>query len=450
MNKFIQRFSDSKDRVVLQNIFISFIIKGGALVISFLSLPAYIRYFENREVLGVWYTMLSLLTWILSFDFGIGNGLRNKLVGAIVRKDNDEIQTYVSSSYIVLAIVVIIGIALGVAVAPLMDWNAFFNISPSIVTHQTLVNVIIVSFITVMLQFFFRLITFILYALQKSALNNFIALITSASQLLYVLFAPSSTIKANLEMLSFVNLLCVNLPLIFATIYVFRNELKGAAPTFRKFDRKAGMSIMVLGGMFFWNQIMYMIITGSNSLFISYFISPEKVIDYQVYYRLFSVAGMLFTLALTPMWSAITKAFEENDKQWINKYFKILNRLVVVLILLEFLLIPFLQIIFDIWLQNDTILVNYTSAIVFAIFGSVFIYQTVLSTFACGLGKMKLQLVFYTVGVIAKTVFIIILIPYYPHWIIVVFSDIIVLLPYCFFEYLSLSRRLGIGKRGEQ
>lgn len=73
-------------KIVIRNTFYAFVIKGIALAISFFSTPAFIRYFDNNEVLGLWYTLLSILTWFLSFDLGIGNGIRNHLVVAITEK----------------------------------------------------------------------------------------------------------------------------------------------------------------------------------------------------------------------------------------------------------------------------------------------------------------------------------------------------------------------------
>lgn len=445
MKSFILKyFSSDKDKVVIKNIVAAFAIKGGALLISFFSLPAYIRYFDNKEVLGVWFTILSVLIWILSFDFGIGNGLRNKLVGALVRNDKTEVKQNISSAYFVIGGIALLVTSLGFIVFPHINWNSIFNISETVISPATMLFMVTCVFFTIMLQFFLRLISFVLYALQKSALNNLMALITSATQLMFVLLLPSVNTETNIKVLSIVNLLCVNVPLFVATIIIFATKLKGCHPSLRFLNNSAARGILQLGGVFFWNQIMYTLITGTNSILITKFIGPGSVVDYQIYYRLFSVPGMLFMLALTPMWSAITKAFEEKDGAWINKYFKLLNRLIIVVVLCVFLIVPFLQIIVNIWLRENTISINYINAMIFALFGSVFIYVSVLATFACGIGKMKLQAIFFTVGIGVKFVLIYIGLALYNNWIIIVLSDIIILLPYCLFQQIALKKQFSV------
>ncbi|EOU1150939.1 hypothetical protein AB8J25_001843 [Clostridium perfringens] len=72
---------------VIINIINGIGIKGGAILIAFFTTPAYMRYFENESILGVWFTILSVLSWILNFDLGIGNGIRNRLVKTLLNND---------------------------------------------------------------------------------------------------------------------------------------------------------------------------------------------------------------------------------------------------------------------------------------------------------------------------------------------------------------------------
>ena len=447
VRKLKKLLSNEKDIIVVKNTLAAFIIKGAALLVSLISLPIYIRYFENQEVLGVWFTILSVLIWILSFDFGIGNGLRNKLVAAIINADSEEIRKNISSAYFVLGLISIITLIVGFFLIPIINWNTFFNISPELLSQEVITFVMYLVFATITLQFFLRIINFILYALQKSALNNLLALVTSVSQVIIVLLLPSISAAINIKLLSIVYLLTVNIPLLFTTIYVFKKDLKGKHPSLKHLNIKTSTDILHLGGIFFWNQIMYTALTGTNAFLISNLISPGRVVDYQVYYRIFSLMGILFNLALTPMWSAITKAFEENDNSWINKYFILLMKLSILVFAIQLFIIPFLQIMINIWLGENSIQVSYLHSVAFSIFGSVFVLQNILSTFACGIGKLKLQAYFYTIGVIVKVSVAYFFTRIYPDWIIIVIADILVLLPYCLFQAIDLKRRLGTNKR---
>ena len=104
---------DKDERNLIFNILLAFGVKGLSLVISVFSMPLYIKYFNNDDVLGFWYTILSLLSWITICDLGIGHGLRNRLTEALAVGDEELAKRYVSSSYIAIIILIVPIILLG-------------------------------------------------------------------------------------------------------------------------------------------------------------------------------------------------------------------------------------------------------------------------------------------------------------------------------------------------
>ena len=176
------KFTNENDKVVVKNIVAAFMVKGSSLILSIFTLPAYLRYFDNQVVLGLWFTILSVMSWIFSFDLGIGNGLRNKLVEAIVNNDKNGIKRYISSAYIIIAVMTLAMITVGLYIISLLNWNSIFNVNPSLISKEALLFALRCVFIGMMFQFSLNLISSVLYALQKSAINNFILLITQLSQ----------------------------------------------------------------------------------------------------------------------------------------------------------------------------------------------------------------------------------------------------------------------------
>ena len=88
--------SNENDKIVYRNVLGAFLVKGGALFVTLFTLPAYINFFNNDSVLGIWFTLLSLLNWILNFDLGIGNGLRNHLSMSISLHDEEKTKKYIA------------------------------------------------------------------------------------------------------------------------------------------------------------------------------------------------------------------------------------------------------------------------------------------------------------------------------------------------------------------
>lgn len=427
------------DKIVVKNTFFAFLIKGLALSISLLSTPAFIKYFNNNAILGIWYTLLSVLIWFLNFDLGIGNGIRNSLVKALTLNDRREAKCIISSGMVSVAVVSIFLSIGGFLILLNGDLNVFFNISRDLISQQTLFISTMCVFAAIMLRFILTTVSSIFYALQMSSVNNFLSLCVSCLQLLYVLTIHFDDPETALLNLSLAYMIISNLPVLIAGIIVFMTKLKDCKPNIHFADKLHIKNVLKIGGIFFVCQILYMLIVNTNEFFITKFFGPEFTTEYTFYYKLSSLVSMIVTLAMTPIWSIVTKAMTEGNWKWLSALIKKIQCIGLIVIGLEFLIIPFLQFIMNIWLREATISVNYSIAVAFACFGSVFVYSSMLSTIVCGLARMRLQAICYSIGVFFKFVFIIGLSKITDNWSIVVWSNFILLLPYCVVQQIDLN-----------
>ncbi len=426
-----------------QNIVGAFLIKGFGLIVNLVSMPLYMRFFSEAKALGLWFAILSVLTWILSFDMGIGNGLRNHLTKAIALKDMVLCKQLISSAYALLGgITLIIIVALCLCV-PLVNLNAIFNIPADVVSPEGLTGCVSITLIGIVISFFLRLANSILYALQLAALNNFNHLITNILIVLFLLLArPFSTCEDNLILMGGVYAIVVNLPLIFTTVLIFtKSDLKGCIPSFAYITRNCSKYVLSLGISFLLLQILYMIITVTNDWFISFYFGTEYCVDYQIYYRIFSLLGTLLMLAVSPIWSAVTKAIAEKRFVWVKQIMKIIYMVALLLSLMQIAVIPFLQDIINLWLKDKAIQVDNFSAWSFVLYSITTIWIAVQSTFVAGMGELKAQIFGYLFAVVFKIAGIIIVSQFVDKWSVVVLITALALLPYCIIQPIILNKR---------
>ncbi len=429
---------------IIANVLAAFLIKGTGMIVSFLAMPLYMNYFQDNKILGVWFAILTIVNWILSFDVGIGNGLRNNLTIALAHKNYNLGKSLVSSACALMGLITLITVIIVFCVVFQIDWNGMINVSETLISKKTMSYCISVTLIGVLMSFFLSIVKSLLYALQLASINNLIQLMTNALLVLYLFAVPfNNNIEYRLKLISFSYAIIINVPLLLAAIYVFlATEVKYCLPSIRTISKKAINAVLGLGISFFIVQILYMIITVTNEWFISKFFSPENCVDYQIYFRLFSLPGTMFMLAMTPLWSAITKAYAEKRYQWIIKLQKVLYGLAFGCILIECFLLPLLQPAINFWLKGNTITVNYQTALYFLLYGIISIWIAIQSTVVAGLGKIKQQLWLYSFAVLFKVFFIIIASRFTQDWSIVVLATALGLIPYCIIQPIYIKKTL--------
>ena len=435
----------SKDNtgIVLRNTLMVAVVKGGSLFIALFTTPAYMHFFNNDEVLGVWFTLLSVLAWILNCDMGIGNGLRNHLVYAINEKDWDKARKYVSSSYFFLSGLGVLILLAVVVAGNFVSWNKIFNIQPELVDANTMTKAVQILLASIILQFVLRLVTSILYALQEAFVPGLLNLSTNVMMLGFVLISNALGKNNSLVALASAYLVAVNLPLIIATFWVFICKIPETRPSFAFFKKDYAMSILKVGTAFLWLQVIAMVVDNTNNYLITLFVGNSAVVEYQVYNKIFNLPMSMVMLVTTSLWSTITKAKAENDWKWIrasyNKYMKIAFLLGVA----EFAVIIPLQWIFNFWLGDKTVTVNYGIAILFALSGTVMSLRTILANYSNGLCELRIQTIYMTIGAVINIPLAYVFSQISSHYASIVLANIFSMLPYCVAQMVWCNKHLG-------
>ena len=242
-----------------------------------------------------------------------------------------------------------------------------------------------------------------------------------------------------------VHAVAVIIPLLWATWYVFRKRLKFSRPSFKYVTVMHTKKVLSLGGIFFFVQIAYMVIMSTNEFLITKTTSNSDVIDYQAYYKLFSLGSTIFALTLTPIWSVITKAKAENNILWIENTYRRFTGFALLFIVCEFVLILFTKPIIHIWLGEETLShIDIRTCVIFAFFASTMIYVSLLSSIANGLGKLKTQSICYGIGAILKVPLSVFLVSYLASWEGVIIANIICMLIYCICEPIVLRKYFNV------
>lgn len=448
--KILGRIINKDDKNIIGNAIAGLFVKGGAIVVNFLMLRIYKQYFQNSTVLGAWLTILSVLNWFLMFDLGMGNGLRNKLPNAIKEKDYKLVRQYISSTYIFLAGILVLVWIIGFIEIPFVNWNTILNIPDTLLNRSVLNICFRIVFTGVVLQLLLKVIQSILYAFQKAWVVSFLTLLSNCIILLAVCLMSNQTDESNLLRVSYINVIAVNLPLLFVTIIVFIKLIPQCVPCLSCYVKEFALSIFKEGLVLLWLTIIFMVISSTNEFLISYLTVPDNVVEFQAYNRIYNGISSIFVVILTPIWSAVTKAKIETNYSWIKRLYKRLLLLSFACLAINYIVIPILQWVMNIWLGESTITVNYLFAAIFSFSNFMFVIHNVNTSFGNGFSYYKIQNIWMSVAAVVDIPLAFLLVHITGSWIGVVLANIIALLPFEILEPIYFNKKLDMIIKGKE
>ena len=350
--------TDSRSKKMYKNTVAMIGIRGVSMILTLISAPIMLHHVDRADY-GVLLTLTSIVGWVGYMDVGLGNGLRNKLPEFLAKGDFHSAKKIVSSCYVTLAIYVALIIVIFLMVSPFVDWLGVLN-SPTSDAGEIrgLTNVVFIAFC---IQFLFGLINSILFAYQMPAFQSlftfvgqFVALIALVIQV-YV-FDVTSVLQ-----IGAVNSIIPPLVLFWGSIGLFRTKLKEIAPSFKLFEFKSVGSILSLGLKFFVLQMITIVLFQANSIIIARVVSPEAVVEYNLAFKYVSLLTMIFTIVITPVWSATTDAYVRKDFEWINKTLSFSRKVCIASIFIGVLMVLASKFVYGMWLGRGSIDINYST-----------------------------------------------------------------------------------------
>lgn len=386
---------DNRTAKIKKNIIGSVLIKAVSILTSLCIVPLTLGYISD-ELYGIWLTLSSITIWINFFDIGFTQGLKNKLTEAIALNQIEKGKSLVSTTYIIVTTIFIPIAFFSIFIIPHINWSTFLNVDAKYT--NTIISTMYVLIISFCLQMIINIISTVAAAYQKVA---YASLFTTIGQifsligvyLLKIFFPPSLTYLA----------LALTTPqiisLAFFSYILFKKEFKPISPNYKSYDSKYIKEIFSLGLKFFLIQIQFVILYQTTNILISKISSPIDVTNYNIAYKYLSVAMMLYTIILSPLWPAFTDAYSKHDFTWMRNIYKKMTYIYFISITVIILMAFFSPMAYKLWL-GEKITVPFSMTFCVAMYLIINSWDSLQVQMINGCGCVKLQTYITIIGLV--------------------------------------------------
>ncbi|WP_234736782.1 lipopolysaccharide biosynthesis protein [Tellurirhabdus bombi] len=373
---------------VRRNVIQSLGIKAASVIINLALVPLTLGLL-TKELYGVWLTLSSIVAWFTFIDFGLGNGLRNKVTELLAQGKQEQAQTYVSTLYVATLLIGVGFWAVYTLIHPWLDWASIMNVSAR--WQAEISQLAYLAFCAFSLELVLRNINFVLLATHKSAVNGLFPFLSNVITLL-LLLSLKTVLKVSILYVGLAVLLPQLFVLVGFHIYFFGFELAYLKPRWRMARRSVLSQFGSLGLQFFVIQLAWTIIFTTTNLLITRFLGPGYVAEYTIAYRYFGLLPMVFNIVLAPLWSAFGHAYHTQDLEWIKKTLTRMRQLWLGVVVGQLVLLATAPYLIPAWV-DESVTVSFSLAVAMLIYQSLYIYGDIYVSLLNGVSQIRNQLI---------------------------------------------------------
>jgi len=288
--------------------------KGLTLLTLLVSVPLTVNYL-GAERFGLWMAVSALIAFLNLLDFGVGNGLLNRVVEANGRGDLRGVHAAVSSGFFLLCGLAAALLAVFAVVYPLLPWPVLFNVRSAAATAEA--GPAVAAFVV---TFAFGLPLSVVSRVQLGFQEG--------------LFSNLWQMAGNLA--GFVGLLVVvvcqgglvwlvaavtGLPVLVQALngaHYFRRLRPALMPQWSARSLAESRQLAQVGGALFLLQVFALVWNYLDVFVLTHAVSLEVAGHYAVLLRMFAVT-MVAQFFITALWPAYGDALARRDTAWARR-----------------------------------------------------------------------------------------------------------------------------------
>jgi len=418
------------------------------VVFVFVYMPILLSKLGKTEY-GIWLTLTAVASWLVQFDIGYSNGLRNKLTKLVAKSKQKLAREYIGSSlyyfslYTFIAMLLLLFASSAIKISDLLNFdsasNNYLDIAIFIIVFSSMIHLLL------------GITNSIAYSIHLSFIPPLRNMLFHGVILLGAIFIDSDGFNdvkhEGVYYLSLIYLSSVLISNLSTSLFLYY-KYKEVRPDFRKIDHGKFSETMKTGSGFFLLQITAVILFTSDSVMISVLLGSEYVPEYSLSNKLFLFIIMMQGFFMAPLWSLYTKMYAENE---IKKIFIVLNKTLRISIGVCLLILPltfFGEYILNSWVRSDE-LYNKSLFIALSALTMLRVFSSNFSTLFNGLGVLRFQIAHSVLAVILNifcTVFFVKHMGFGTEG--VAMGTVLAMIPYLLFSPLYIRKKMCLDNLG--
>lgn len=334
------------------------------------------KYLNNNDY-SIWVIVLTILQWIVVFDFGLGNTLRSKIPLLLSKQKILPVKLYIASSYCIITFISIFSIILYSVVLIFLsihDWN---SIGYLLILMLSLLS-------------FFSIIKALSLIEHYTYINNLFYFILNVIFLI-ILRLHSENYK--LYDMVLIYLLSMFVSYIFISIYI-NNKIS------YKFEVKYLKMLILNNKVYIYKllsssvsiflfQLIMAIMYNSDLFVLKFYANNIDINDYFISYRGFSVLTLVSSILFAPIWNLTTAAKVDNNYLPIYKIIKMFFIVFILVSITSFFCVELTPYIYKIWISKQY--TNHLNQYYFLLFFLLLVWNYFFSQILSGLGMFHYQ-----------------------------------------------------------
>jgi len=181
------------------------------------------------------------------------------------------------------------------------------------------------------------------------------------------------------------------LVLLVANLYFFKGQYGRYKPEMSKVKFVYIKDLFNLGIKFFLISFAGIIQFQTANIIIARNFGTEDVTSYNIVFKYFGMLNMVFTIFITPFWSASTEAYEKHEIQWIKNGIRKYNQLNLLMVFAGLMMLIFSATAYRFWIGEGKVNIPFSLSLWGFFYFNVLIFGGKYVNFLNGISALRIQ-----------------------------------------------------------